>query len=130
MIMVYLAARYGRKDELKEYTRQLTEYGWITTSRWLDTTPAMEAGPGRAMKMAMWDLHDIKEADVFVGFLEDNNDGAKGRGGRHVELGYALGLGKPVYLIGKPENVFHYLPQVLLYPDWSSFIKVVETNSQ
>lgn len=35
-----------------------------------------------------------------------------GRGGRHVEFGLALGLGKRVIVIGHQENLFHHLPQV------------------
>jgi hypothetical protein len=34
-----------------------------------------------------------------------------------VELGYALGLGKPVVLVGERENVFHWCPGVALTLD-------------
>jgi 3-deoxy-D-manno-octulosonic-acid transferase len=38
-----------------------------------------------------------------------------GTGGRHVEFGYALALGKRIVVVGDaPGNVFHRLPQVAL----------------
>jgi hypothetical protein len=41
-----------------------------------------------------------------------------GKGGRHVEYGLALGLGKRLIICGPRENIFHTLPQVEHYPDW------------
>jgi hypothetical protein len=35
-------------------------------------------------------------------------------------LGIALGQGKVIFLVGPRENVFHWLPGVVHYPDWIS----------
>ena len=43
------------------------------------------------------------------------------RGGKHVELGIALGLGMTVAVIGPKENVFHFHPRVTIFPRFSDF---------
>ena len=45
-------------------------------------------------------------------FYSEHPDTATVRGGRHVEFGMALALGKPIFVYGHKENIFHYLPQV------------------
>ena len=51
--------------------------------------------------------------DVLVAFSERPLSRDDVRGGRHVELGVALAVGKPVVLVGKPEHVFHSHPGVV-----------------
>jgi hypothetical protein len=40
------------------------------------------------------------------------------RGGKHVETGISLALGKRILLVGSAENVFHDLPDVEHFADW------------
>ena len=39
------------------------------------------------------------------------------RGGRHIEFGYAMAQGKPLFIVGRPENVFHKLSYVDVVDD-------------
>jgi nucleoside 2-deoxyribosyltransferase len=65
-----------------------------------------------AMAMvAINDLSDIDDADLVVVF-SPKNALKVGTGGRHVEFGYAYGIGKPIVLVGKHGNAFHYLPRI------------------
>lgn len=41
------------------------------------------------------------------------------RGGRHVELGVAIGMGKHVVIVGPAENVFCTHPVVVRYATWA-----------
>ena len=50
-----------------------------------------------------------------------------GRGGRHVEFGLAIAWGKPVYLVGERENVFHWLPQVRVFPALDEVVNYLKT---
>lgn len=55
---------------------------------------------------------DIKLSDLLVLLTESASalvGGTATSGGRHVETGFALALGKPVIVVGAPENVFHRL---------------------
>ena len=84
---IYFAARWERRDEIRELVR-----GLPTTSRWL----SQEVG-------ASGDLDDIRVADCLCLFTEK---GPFPRGGRMVEFGYALALGKRMIVIGPDENIF------------------------
>ena len=53
------------------------------------------------------DITDLLASDAVVSFTEPPRSAAS-RGGRHVEFGYALGLFKPICVIGPKENIFHY----------------------
>ena len=110
---IYLAARYSCKDDMKSVAKELRKAGHIITSNWLkephapDTTMD-QCTEGDLRFYAEQDMHDIQRANLFVLFSVDPLVPTV-RGVRHVETGYALGLGKPLYVVGPKENIFHYL---------------------
>lgn len=131
---IYLASRYSRREELCRYRDQLTALGHVVTSRWLDgqhqisdsgvpigdhgerlvegddgsETPAAAA---LRSQFAQEDVQDVSDCELLVAFTEPPRTSAS-RGGRHVELGLALGLGKRVIVVGFRENLFCWLPEV------------------
>jgi hypothetical protein len=122
-MLIYLAARYSRRFELRFCRVRLERLGHAVTSRWIDTdwTPvpgdaAAHAPPAERARVAIEDLEDISVCDTLVAFTEQPGAERSGRGGRHVEFGIALALKKRLYLVGPPENVFHYLPGVIIFP--------------
>jgi len=64
-------------------------------------------------------LDDIKRADVVAVFT----DAPSSTGGYHVEFGYALGLDKPIEVVGPPLNVFHALTLVTRHATAADFLK-------
>ena len=135
---VYLAARYTRRLELCGYRDELAALGYEVTSRWLDGSHQLD-NEGRPLgdtgellfeaaspevdhfrwKFATDDLEDVLAAETLVAFTEEPRSG-NSRGGRHVELGIALGTGRhQVAVVGPRENVFCWLPEVEWYPDWA-----------
>jgi hypothetical protein len=131
---VYLAARYSRHGEMRQVRDKLRPLGYEVTSRWIDmhggnlteslVPEKLNAEPEACWPYAKIDLDDIWAADVVISFT--SADGG-GKGGRHVEFGFALGLGKHLVIVGPFEHVFHTLPLVEWYPDldqllsaWSS----------
>src|ERR1022692_562430 len=105
---VYLAARYSRRDELREYKTRLEAEGIEVTSRWLEEKEPLDSQMGQHsdefyVMTATIDLDDIDKADLVLFFSEDPLVGWV-RGGRHVEFGYALGTDKPIAIIGPKEN--------------------------
>jgi hypothetical protein len=118
----YLAAQYHQKPEIEQYAIQLKNVGIEVTSSWLEEPHA----PGTQMsdltadwheKYAQQDLLDIEDANILVFFSIPDTQLFR-RGGRHVEFGYALGLGLPILVIGPKENIFHYLPTVKHVETW------------
>ena len=126
---IYLAARYSRNDEMRGVRDVLEAFGHEVTSRWIDqhggnlpesiVEEKLNAEPEACAEYALVDVEDLRAADVVVSFT--SADGG-GKGGRHVEYGLALGLGKRLVIVGPRENVFHTLPQVEWYPDWSRMV--------
>ena len=66
------------------------------------------------------DIADVMAAETVVAFTEEPRT-CNSRGGRHVELGIALGAGKRVIVIGPRENVFCWLPGIEHYRAWADF---------
>lgn len=129
-IRVYLAGRYSKRDELRQYAERLRHRGVEVTSSWLEETLPLDVNhysltTTENVGLAQTDLRDIDRAHLVIFFAEDAEKQPP-RGGRHVEFGYALAQHKPIYVIGKEENVFHYLPAVL---HWDSFDDVLEVVS-
>ncbi len=120
--LVYLAGRFSRRDEFNGYAKTLRVAGFRVDARWLvenhewygeHDAAAIEAARGFARD----DLEDVARADAVLVFTEPPNPGGRNRGGRHVEFGIALGLGKDIYVVGSPENVFHNLDGLVNVPD-------------
>lgn len=122
---VYLAAAYAARDTLRDHLTTLADHGIAVTSTWLHETGALTPGAlGAATDLTadevtqhcINDFADIDAADAVVLFTgqaltdyvpADLPPMKLHTGGRHVETGYALATGKPVIVIGDPENVFH-----------------------
>jgi nucleoside 2-deoxyribosyltransferase len=110
-VRVYLAGSAVEQDRLKSYRTLLLGAGHQVTSRWLD----IEVGQGanfdwpreEVKKAAMDDLGDVAIAEAIVMVVPQPFHGLKAHsGGRHVEVGFAIALGKLVVIVGTPENIF------------------------
>ena len=137
---IYLAASYSRREELCGYRDELRLRGHQITSRWLNGSHSLsELSPGateeyREAKLADFaqeDWDDIIECDLLVSFLGLPSM-APNTGGRHVELGIALGRMKKCVIIGMKENVFHRFSRVKHFDSFDAFLEdqARETSSQ
>ncbi len=115
---IYLAARYTRREEMRERAIELEAMGHKVTSRWINGSHGMDDdNPREAERFALEDFADLLEAGVVVSFTEAPRSGHS-RGGRHVEFGMAVAVGKTTIVVGHRENVFHCLPWVVFYETW------------
>lgn len=115
---VYIAARYGRRFELRPLVDNLKALGIHSTSRWIFNEEMTALTQEEA---AIMDVEDVLAADAFLFFAEPNGSVNKG-GGRYFELGLAYARMKSVVVIqppampeghgipGKHEVVFVALP--------------------
>lgn len=105
---VYIAAMYSLRDEVRNHhMKVLAAAGHEVTARWL----WKDEPPGSEQASAIKDLADVARADAIV--LLTNLIGTMySGGGRHVEFGYALALGKHCFTVGEYETIFQHLPQV------------------
>lgn len=128
----YLAARYSRHDEMQGVRDVLAALHDIeVTSRWIDchtdvvgdftssfTVDFLNANPEKCAPLGQHDVDDLVAADTVISFTSTNG----GKGGRHVEFGIAVALGKRLIVIGPREHVFHTLAEVQWFPDWPHFV--------
>jgi len=125
MDKVYIAAMYSRMIDMRIIATYLSDQGYTVTSRWLKEDPTNDNFTKK--EDAFWrytaekDIQDINESDVFLLFTEPPTF-PHVRGGRHVETGYALGIGMPVCIVGPKENIFHYIPEVVQFNSVHEFV--------
>jgi nucleoside 2-deoxyribosyltransferase len=107
--------------------------GLEVISSWVTEKAVDPDDPAAAALAAASDLDELTRAELFVCFGEDRSAMTLGRGGRHVELGYALALEMPIVLVGSAEHVFHRHPLVRQLPNWeaalSYVLALVETSA-
>lgn len=123
---IYMAAQYAKKLEIANYAEQAEAVGIHVRADWLEESEAPEAtldsvSDKLKSRYAQQDWWDIGACDIFV-FFSEPQDNQPPRGGRHVEFGMAIALGKEIVVIGEPENIFHYLPGIKIefFGTWNS----------
>lgn len=144
---IYLASRYSRREELCIYREQLQASGFDVQARWLNGghqlsnegnpigdngEKLVEEGGEEAAKLrahfANDDWEDVTQADCVISWTEPPRSSAN-RGGRHVEFGIALAMGKRCIVIGYRENIFHWLPQVEFYETWGEALSAIRSKA-
>lgn len=129
-MLIYLSTRFSRQGEMLAVRQRLEKLGHDCVSRWLDEPSPEEQVGDWQERVAEDDLEDIEGADIFVLFTDGADSPDAWRGGRHVELGFALGRGRSVVLIGPRENVFHHLEQVAVFPDLEAWLAMLEPEEE
>jgi nucleoside 2-deoxyribosyltransferase len=108
---IYVAAMFSKKDYVRDLVHPvLVEAGHQPTARWVDQH-AQDKMSER--DRGVMDLQDVARADVLVLLTNEFGTMYSG-GGRMVEFGYALALGKHVFVVGSHEMIFCHLPQVMV----------------
>lgn len=125
----YFAARYESHPEMRDYRAELIAAipSAVVTARWIDchggtvdvsfTSDYMNSHPDKCWEHGETDLDDVASSEVIVSFT-----GNGGRGGRHVEYGYAIAKGLRLVVVGPREHVFHTHPNAEVYATWSDFL--------
>ena len=112
---VYIASDFRNKDFCRTVLRPAFEaQGIKVISRWHFEEPALDSILTDAQRATVADV-DLDDVHAARGFVLYNPPSMhrSGSGGRHVETGVALAIGKPIFIIGERENVFNFLPDVL-----------------
>lgn len=115
---IYIAA--SSVEHARALAKKLTAAGHEVTSSWIKTgfTPRGSHQDVERAQEAKRDLMDVTAADALVLLSDEENV----PGGKHVEFGYAIALGKKVYVIGRRENIFHWHSWVTVFPNEDAFL--------
>ena len=90
----YLAGTWTERLRCREVSNAIQRAtGWTPTATWLDSEEDDGAPEARRVG-ARRCLNDIERSDVLIAMIGDWKSL-----GKHVEIGVALALGKPVYLL-------------------------------
>lgn len=109
----YVAARMEDQSDARQVRDALREFRVEVHAKWIDMPVKGDAATDDDRRAAQaMDLEDVTASDVLVLWKPRSTHRASTTGGHHVEVGYALALGKPVFVIGAGENVFHWHPAV------------------
>ncbi len=134
---IYLAARYSRREELCRYREQIeaierSDVSFKVVARWLDGNHqvddrglSVEGESSERERFARENVADVASAYMVISFTETPRS-TSSRGGRHVEMGIALGMDKRVVVVGPRENVFHCLPQIEIFPTWEECLAMLK----
>lgn len=117
-MLIYVAAPWVRRADARHVTRQLQQAGHLVTSHWVHLTDEA-TDPDTSRAEALKDLSDLERADALVCLNLEVSEG------KAVETGVALALGRPVYLVGAPSNIFHHLPQVRVVESVDALLPVL-----
>lgn len=99
---VYIAAPWTHKPAAIAAAVAFEQAGFTVTKRWWehrDTTDIEELAI-----QAIEDIAGVFNANWFVLLNLEKSEG------KAVETGLALAYGTPIIVVGKPTNLFHYLP--------------------
>jgi len=118
---VYCAGFFDSQKRIRAEADKLWAKGHEVVSSWLQEVARPEGMTREEFwkKLAIKDLAEINAADLLILDTFDITP----RGGREVELGFALGRfqTKSIYLVGPVRNVFHTLVD-RQFDNWNSLL--------
>lgn len=132
---LYLAAAYTRCYEIRARAAELRALGHTVTSSWHDApaTPGITddgttlAGPPeRLAALAHRDLREVSAAAVLIAFTAPGPS----RGSQHWEAGFALGVGKEIWVCGPRVVLFHHLHALPVFADWAACREYLQTRKE
>lgn len=115
---IYVAGH--EQDRCRSIASDLRAVGHTITARWLDEpfNPTETHTETERRQIADRDEADVTAADAVV--LADSPE--KVSGGKFVEAGIALGQGKPVFVIGRRENMLMWHSRVQAFDSVAQFV--------
>lgn len=111
---------------------RLEASGHVVTARWITSDAKFHRGvdaytDAERTAIAVMDEEDVRQATDGV-ILIAEPPGQTVPGGKHVETGMALALGRPVYVIGRKENIFHWHPAVRIFGDLDALMAHLDSS--
>lgn len=118
---IYVAAH--SQAEARKVADILAQAGHEITSTWLQEDMEKDESlvPDERASIAIKDLTEIKHSDALVMLAAPY----RVPGGKFVELGFALGIGIHVHLIGHRENMLMWHPSIHQHDSAENLVKVL-----
>ena len=129
---IYLAAAWGRREEILRVADRLRLVGVEITSNWLTEEEGMQSGSKERFlrERAYVDLQDVDRADVLVRFADTPRTKSVLRalisGARMFEMGYAKAKGKGLIVVGGKQHVFDRLDGIVHVKDADALVRFLK----
>ena len=129
---IYLAAAWGRREEILRVADRLRLEGVEITSNWLTEEEGMQSGSKERFlrERAYVDLQDVDKADALVRFADTPRTRSVPRalisGARMFEMGYAKAKGKGLIVVGGKQHVFDRLADVIHVKDADALVRLLK----
>lgn len=107
MIKVYICASFPRRKEAQMLALKLSPIMEIVSTWHRDDLEAVPRDGAECLQRVIRDFNQVRKSTLVIVFIGDDLSG----GGRHTELGLALGMRKGILLIGEYDsNPFELIP--------------------
>lgn len=106
---------------MASYAQDIESAGHEVVSSWIYTDDHPEITSLELAAAAHVDLCDLQRCELFVAFTEPTPTECSS-GARHVELGFAMAVGKAIAIVGPRENIYCHLPSAAHFESWDVFI--------
>lgn len=126
MLMKLFIASHSQ-SAAREVMERLQSCGHTVTSRWIVADKKFHRGidaytDAERTAIAVMDEEDVRRALDGVVLIAEP-PGQMVPGGKHVETGMALALGRSVFVVGRKENIFHWHPAVRVFTDVEELVR-------
>src|SRR5256885_1088546 len=109
---LYIASKH--QDKAAALRERLICDGHTITARWITDDKKFCSGVAaytddERIALARMDEEDVRRASDGLVLIAEP-EGVNVPGGKHVETGIAIALGRRVFVLGRRENIFHWHP--------------------
>ena len=117
---VFYVAGHNQADA-KRVADILKANGFSISSTWLDEefSKSVTYSDADRSQIAKKDVDEIKASDALISISAPY----RVPGGKFVEVGVALGLNKPIFLLGHRENMLMYHSDIIAYDSVENLIR-------
>lgn len=129
---VYVAGMFGERDKVHALQRELVDRGHSITHDWT-TQESITSDPEEKRRFADNDIRGVSDSDWVVVLMDHPTYPYRGT---FTEIGCALGLKKPVYIISPKEpacacrtNVFFFATGILHFESVEEFLHYLDDQS-
>jgi hypothetical protein len=132
-VRCYLAAAWGRREEILRVADLLRLEGVDITSSWLTEEEGMQSGSKEKFlrERAYVDLQDVDRADILVRFADMPRTRKVAKalisGARMFEMGYAKAKGKGLVVVGGKQHVFDRLDGIVHVKDADALVRFLKS---
>jgi len=119
-VRVYICSSFPRRKEAQMLALKLSPIMEIVSTWHRDDLEAVPRNSEACLIRVMRDFSQVRKSNLVIVFIGDDLSG----GGRHTELGLALGMRKDILLIGEYDfNPFELMPSVRVYKSVDNLVE-------